>query len=312
MNIVETLYGRLSWDGILERNKTSPVVVVWVVLTVVLVLFQLVMAPLGIVVHLLVTGVPLDAWLATLGSRAIEEQFPALITGNTVGQWSGIGLVVLLSARLHSSQVLQVLGLGDRPTSLDFRRVLPYTLLWLSLLPMVEITAWINTQLPIPDSIRTLEEAQLQMLSGLTSGAIPFGLLIFATAVTPAWCEEVLFRGYLMQMFSRRYRAWTVIMASGILFGLYHVRATQLIPLSILGCFFAWVAWRERSLWMVIWLHFLNNLSALFAYTYWPETFDPTQPSTTPEATIWFLALAGGVLATIVIHFLPANAHDSE
>ena len=312
MKIVETLYGRLTWDGILERNDMSPVLVVWVVLAVILVMFQLVMAPIGIVMHLLATGVPLDLWLSTLNTHAIEDQFPALITGNTVGQWFGIGLIVLLASRLHSSQVLQVIGFGRGPTSQDIRRLVPYSLLWLSLLPVVEVTTWINSLMPIPDSIRAIEDAQLQLLSGLNSGVIPFGLLIFATAVTPAWCEEVLFRGYLMQMFSRRYRGWTVIIASGILFGLYHVRVTQLIPLSILGCFFAWVAWRERSLWMAVWLHFLNNLSALFAFQFWPDIFSPGQPSTAPEAYTWFLALACVVLATVVIHSFPVNAHDSE
>ena len=66
--------------------------------------------------------------------------------------------------------------------------------------------------------------------------------LLFAIsmlALTPAICEEVLFRGYIQRQAERSLGAWGGILFSGIIFGFYHLRLTQAVPLSLLGIFMA-------------------------------------------------------------------------
>jgi len=96
-----------------------------------------------------------------------------------------------------------------------------------------------------------------------------FGLI---TLFIQTSSEELFFRGYIMQ-FARRLTASPVliILASAILFARPHLTnlsglgfPTYAIVLYVLdGAFFAWLAYRSRSLWMSTGFHLGNNLGLM-------------------------------------------------
>jgi uncharacterized protein len=108
---------------------------------------------------------------------------------------------------------------------------------------------------------------------------IPFALLSAAAIFVQTTAEEFLFRGYLMQ-FVRRATSNPIllIMGSGLLFGLVHAgNAIHLglgdgffavLPWVIDGLFFGWVAWRSKSLWMSMGIHWANNASLAMLFSF--------------------------------------------
>ena len=86
--------------------------------------------------------------------------------------------------------------------------------------------------------------------------------VIAAVALTPAICEETLFRGYVQRTLERTIGAKSVI-ATGVVFGLYHLQPLGLLNLSLLGLVFGYFFFASRSLFPGMLAHFTNNLVAV-------------------------------------------------
>ena len=248
--------GYLPLDGPLERTGASPTrsfVLGLFALAVAFILFQLVVSPLA----LLGLGVPLleaaqdpDGMLLL-----IEENIRELILGNSVGQVLGLALPALLFARLHTTRLGAYLRLR-RPDSTQ----LLLTLVGLAaLIPVVQWLGAINQEVPLPEALEAMEASQMHVIEQVLEGDLGLWFSLGMLAVVPAVCEEVLFRGYAQRQFERGTGVVVGIVLSGAIFGLYHLRFTQLLPLTVLGLYIAYITWRTGSLWPAIAVHFANN-----------------------------------------------------
>ena len=253
-------------DGWLERNGFHPI---WTAILVLLIGF-------GVfnIVGAIVIGVGMVADIAGNGGEAPSmDDLQSMLTGrgtlvltsNTVGQIVGFALVALLAARLSTRDVKpflrlkmpEVPGLGLAALG------------WAALYPIVLFAGELNARLPLPESLKAIEEAQTEMIQQLlTGGDISTAFLFVAVAVTPAVAEELIFRGYLHRQVERTFGAVTAIVAIGVVFGLYHLRLTQALPLSILGVYLGFVVWATGSVWTGAVVHLLNNGLAVLATAY--------------------------------------------
>jgi membrane protease YdiL (CAAX protease family) len=77
-------------------------------------------------------------------------------------------------------------------------------------------------------------------------------------AIIPAIVEELFFRGMVLQSL-RRFGDGFAIVASAVLFGLFHGNFVQFVFALIAGLVMAQVVIRTGSLWTSILIHFLNN-----------------------------------------------------
>ena len=82
--------------------------------------------------------------------------------------------------------------------------------------------------------------------------------LFLSTAVVPAICEEILFRGVILNSLIPFGRG-TAILASGVLFGLMHGNIMQFFYTTMLGIVVGYIYVRTRSLWLCMLIHFVNN-----------------------------------------------------
>jgi uncharacterized protein len=91
--------------------------------------------------------------------------------------------------------------------------------------------------------------------SGL-SALLPVALLL-AVWIVQATTEEIVFRGYLLQIHGQQLPAWLAIAITSVGFALIHFsfRPLPLINISLVAAFFSFVALRHGSLWMVAGLH---------------------------------------------------------
>ena len=159
--------------------------------------------------------------------------------------------------------------------------------------------AWVQTLfIPVPREM-------LEALEGLLRADSPGRLawLFLAVAVTPAICEEVLFRGVLLGA-TRSLGPVRFLLLNGLVFGTFHLStesAIRFLPTAWLGIVLAWAVWRTGSLYVGVLMHLANNgvilLAAVGAPAVGETTTDPLAPP-----PLWILppalvALALGVRA---------------
>jgi sodium transport system permease protein len=104
-------------------------------------------------------------------------------------------------------------------------------------------------------------ETFVDILSRIQSyGILPAFAVI---AVLPAVCEEILFRGYILDGLTRKWGPAVGIILSGVLFGAFHMDPHRLIPATLLGIMFGAIVWRRNSIFYGITGHLVNNSLAL-------------------------------------------------
>ncbi len=86
----------------------------------------------------------------------------------------------------------------------------------------------------------------------------------FATVIMAPLAEELFFRGFIFSGLIRPLGVTGAMVASGVLFGTFHVTGSDsiglIVPFSVIGALFAWLYYRTGSIWPSIGAHFLFNL----------------------------------------------------
>lgn len=90
----------------------------------------------------------------------------------------------------------------------------------------------------------------------------------FVIAFTPAVCEEMLFRGLFFHSLKAKYRPLPAVIATAVLFGLYHMSLVKFIPTGLMGLVLALVVWRTGSIFPAMLMHFLNNACSVLLFYY--------------------------------------------
>ncbi len=72
-------------------------------------------------------------------------------------------------------------------------------------------------------------------------------------------CEELFFRGLIFRGLRGFWRFWPALLASGLLFGVFHQSLAVLVPFSLIGMLFAWANEESGSLWTSIGAHAVVN-----------------------------------------------------
>jgi ABC-2 type transport system permease protein/sodium transport system permease protein len=94
---------------------------------------------------------------------------------------------------------------------------------------------------------------------------VPLPLIILALGIIPGVCEEVFFRGFLFGGLREYVSGKGTILATAILFGLFHLvlaggaAPERLLPSTIMGLILGWVRWKSGSLIPGILLHATHN-----------------------------------------------------
>lgn len=105
------------------------------------------------------------------------------------------------------------------------------------------------------------------------------GIQIAVIALTPAICEEMLFRGFLFSAVRNRYKTVTAILLVAALFGLYHMSLIKFITTGLLGMVLCYVVYATGSIFPAMLMHFINNLfSVLLSYEPASETLGQILP----------------------------------
>lgn len=115
------------------------------------------------------------------------------------------------------------------------------------------------------DSVNDMQE---EMFAGLlkVDNIFDIILIFIVVTITPAICEEAMFRGYIQKSFELQLKPFVAVATTAVFFALYHFNMYGLVPLIMLGAYFGYAAYKSDSLLIPVLLHLLNNLSATIIY----------------------------------------------
>lgn len=178
-----------------------------------------------------------------------------LIVGILVTEWLLIGVPLGLLLRWGGFDPIRVLHL--RPAS--------WPVLWGA--GLAGLSAWYvvavavqglqERVMPMPPEL--IEQAR----KALFAADRPLALDLAALALSPAICEELLFRGVLLRASRAVMSARWTILLNGLLFGLFHLDLYRFFPTMLLGIVLAVIVLRSGSIYPAMLFHFLNNACAL-------------------------------------------------
>ncbi|MDA1158021.1 MAG: ABC transporter permease subunit [Planctomycetota bacterium] len=122
----------------------------------------------------------------------------------------------------------------------------------------IELLASLQSFFPqLPDSAKAA-------FAAMSDDTLPLYVVIGVFALTPALCEEVAFRGFILSGFGSGGRTGVAIVLSSVTFGLIHMVPQQVFNASLLGMVLGLIAVRSNSLLPGVAFHLCFNSLAVF------------------------------------------------
>lgn len=143
-------------------------------------------------------------------------------------------------------------------------------LLWVGMYPVINLLC-IPLSKWFPDSVSAMES-----MNDLFAKQ-PFWAMLLVVAIAPAICEELLFRGFLFGTLKEKWKPFTVIVVTGVIFGLYHLYPIKIIVITFLGMALALAVYYSGSIFTSMLMHFCNNAMAVLTLAY-PEEMGKVLP----------------------------------
>lgn len=230
---------------------------------------------------------------------AMETRLDVLFIGNSFGQVFILGLASFIVVGLHIGTETRAQFLRFKWTKETPFYMITGAILMMVIQPVVMFLGYLNSLVPTPEILEEMHRSQYQMFEDfLTSdGVLLIGL--FHIAVVPAFAEEVLFRGYILRAFEKSGGIIFALILSSLIFSLFHLQLTNVLPLATLGLVMGLLTWLSGSIWPAAVAHLVNNGSAVIMATTMPErAFADITPELLPP--VWML-LGSAVLSTILI-----------
>ncbi len=224
-------------------------------------------------------------------------------TGILASEWLLLFVPALLFVRLGGFDARRTLSLRAP----DGLALLGGALLIAGSLPVAWTIGWLQSfVLPVPT----------QVLQGLDRLVTAHSLhrilwLVLLLAITPAFCEEIVFRGVLLGG-TRPLGPWKAILLNGLVFGAFHLSTetvVRFLPTAWLGIVIAWAVWRTRSLGTGMLMHFLNNGTILLVASIPVLRSALSNPNAPPP---WWLVLVAVVALAAGVTILNRRHDERE
>jgi membrane protease YdiL (CAAX protease family) len=292
---------RLS--GVLERQRFHPLLTALLTFVLGFLVYQIVGTVVTVVAALQLMGATEGQSAGEVAQAVMEAAMSdaaVLIGGNAVGQFAGFLFFVWFVAWLHTP---------DTRAFLRVRRADPGQLVlgavgWLAIVPLVSWLGEVNGLLPVPEFLEEFEAQQALLIEQVLGAELHVLYVLLVVALTPAICEEVMFRGYLQRQVERRLGVvWSIVLV-GLVFGLFHLRPTEILPLATLGMYLGFAVWVTGSLWAGVLVHLLNNGLAVLVSDYMSRSPDLDPAALESISVPWYLALASALAVAAIAALL--------
>ncbi len=175
-----------------------------------------------------------------------------------------------------------------------------------SLEQLLELYLYVQGLIPLPGPMqhlvdqlqRTIQETYKVLLAAHNPWEFLFVLLVIG--VTPAICEEMLFRGLVQGNFEKSMPRRKAIIVTGLIFGLYHLDPFTFVALCALGIYLSYLISVSESIIVPMVGHFMNNfVSAFVLYAFHKDSI--IAPSSGRPLSVGYIIGWSAVLALIFV-----------
>jgi sodium transport system permease protein len=133
---------------------------------------------------------------------------------------------------------------------------------------VVAFQQWVLNLYPL-----TVDTGQMQeVLHKIVDGSPGMWAILLLMAVAPAICEELAFRGFILNGLRQALKPVNAVLISAVLFGAMHGLLQQSIVAAMTGIILGFVALKTGSLWPCIVYHATHNALTLQLAFLDPET----------------------------------------
>ncbi|MCL5267753.1 MAG: CPBP family intramembrane metalloprotease [Bacteroidetes bacterium] len=171
---------------------------------------------------------------------------------------------------------------------------------------LLEVYLYFQGLIPVPAPLdkfvnqfqQAVEHTYKILITAHSPGEFLFVLLV--VGVTPAICEETLFRGLVQSNFEMPMSRNKAIIWTGIIFGAYHLDPFTFVALCVLGIYFGYLVSTTGSILVPMAAHFTNNFISAFVY-YESGRDSLIAPSVGQKVNLWYLLALSILLAMIFL-----------
>lgn len=128
--------------------------------------------------------------------------------------------------------------------------------------------------------------------------SMPMWMALLIIALTPALCEEMLFRGTVMHSSYKLRIPALIILVNAVIFGAAHLSLVKIPTVTILGILLAYMTYKSDNMTYSMIIHFVNNASSVFA-TFFVFSL-PGVPEQTQQAASAAAEIPSGMLGVML------------
>lgn len=100
---------------------------------------------------------------------------------------------------------------------------------------------------------------------GKAFSSVSFVIAFAIVSISPAICEEAVFRGVVLNSFSGFRNKWTAIILTGVIFGAFHGNIWRFVPTALLGIMLGYIVIETNNMLYAALFHAINNLAPLLS-----------------------------------------------
>lgn len=230
--------------------------------------------------------------LLLLGIRFSEENVQLARVATMVGQVVFILLPTIVLVRLRKEKFVRYMRLAVP----DYREIILTVVAVFALQQVLQGYMTLQDAIPLPSPLQKIiddfknlfEQANRLLVTAYSPGEFIF--VVVVVALTPAVCEELLFRGLVQRSFEKVTVGVQGAIITGVIFSAFHVALYSFVPLAILGSYFGFIVYRSQNITVAMSTHFFNNFVACTAlYLQLNDDFVAIAPHRTPTGSLVFL-----------------------
>lgn len=100
---------------------------------------------------------------------------------------------------------------------------------------------------------------------GMEFASVTFIISFAIVSISPAVCEEAVFRGVVMHSFDKGKNKWIAIILTGLIFGAFHGSIWRFVPTALLGIMLGYIVYETDNMIYGVLFHAINNAVPLFS-----------------------------------------------
>lgn len=173
------------------------------------------------------------------------------------------------------------------------------------------VLLWLGTFLTVMILTLIITYFFPEQMTGVSQGlgdaftSVAFVLSFLIVSISPAICEEAVFRGVVLNSFSGLGNKWIAIILSGVIFGAFHGSIWRFVPTAILGIMIGYIVFETGNMLYGCLFHAVNNavplvllfvMQKLYSVTMVEEQMEVMETTGIPLASIGMYCIYGAAI----------------